>query len=56
MFDLMRAASDPDFTVIPLYSDRCAAGFPSAAQDYVEADTVFPGPARHILCGPSVTL
>ncbi|AUU87037.1 peptidase (plasmid) [Leclercia sp. LSNIH1] len=38
MFDLMRAASDPDFTVIPLYSDRCAAGFPSAAQDYVEAE------------------
>lgn len=38
MFDLMRAASDPDFTAIPLYSDRCPAGFPSPAQDFVEAE------------------
>jgi len=38
MFDLMRAASDPDFAAIPLFSDRCPAGFPSAAQDYVEAE------------------
>ncbi|WP_424839839.1 translesion error-prone DNA polymerase V autoproteolytic subunit [Serratia inhibens] len=34
----MRAASDPDITTIPLYSDRCPAGFPSPAQDYVEAE------------------
>lgn len=38
MNDLMRAAIDPDITTIPLYSDRCPAGFPSPAQDYVEAE------------------
>ena len=38
MFDLMHAAREPDFTAIPLYIDRCPAGFPSPAQDYVEAE------------------
>jgi len=38
MFVLMHAAREPDFTAIPLYSDRCPAGFPSPAQDYVEAE------------------
>ena len=38
MFVLMHAAREPNFTAIPLYSDRCPAGFPSPAQDYVEAE------------------
>lgn len=38
MFEFIRADSNPDLTPIPLYSDRCQAGFPSPAQDYVEAE------------------
>ena len=38
MFEFIRAESNPELTPIPLYSDRCQAGFPSPAQDYVEAE------------------
>ena len=38
MFEFIRADSNPELTPIPLYSDRCQAGFPSPAQDYVEAE------------------
>ena len=38
MFEFIRAESNPELTPIPLYSDRCPAGFQSPAQDYVEAE------------------
>lgn len=31
MFDLLRADCEPKIVPIPLYSDRCPAGFPSPA-------------------------
>nr|WP_275935300.1 translesion error-prone DNA polymerase V autoproteolytic subunit [Entomohabitans teleogrylli] len=34
----LAAPSDPEFIPLPLFMERCAAGFPSPAQDYVEAE------------------
>ncbi|WP_409438265.1 translesion error-prone DNA polymerase V autoproteolytic subunit [Scandinavium sp.] len=34
----IQAASSPDLLAFPLYLERCPAGFPSPAQDYVEAE------------------
>ncbi|HCR1970818.1 TPA: translesion error-prone DNA polymerase V autoproteolytic subunit [Enterobacter hormaechei subsp. xiangfangensis] len=38
MFELLRVDCEPEIIPIPLYSERCPAGFPSPAQDYVEAE------------------
>ncbi|MEI9605003.1 translesion error-prone DNA polymerase V autoproteolytic subunit [Enterobacter hormaechei] len=38
MLEFIQAASSPDLLTLPLYLDRCPAGFPSPAQDYVEAE------------------
>lgn len=37
-FSAFTPVSDPAPCLIPLYSDRVPAGFPSPAQDYVEAE------------------
>lgn len=37
MFELLRVDCEPEIIPIPLYSEGCPAGFPSPAQDYVEA-------------------
>ncbi|MCT4707689.1 translesion error-prone DNA polymerase V autoproteolytic subunit [Enterobacteriaceae bacterium H16N7] len=38
MLRFLSAASAPATIRIPLFTERCAAGFPSPAQDYVEAE------------------
>ncbi|WP_058912061.1 translesion error-prone DNA polymerase V autoproteolytic subunit [Entomohabitans teleogrylli] len=38
MLRFLAAPSDPEFIPLPLFMERCAAGFPSPAQDYVEAE------------------
>jgi len=38
MLQFIQAASSPDLFTLPLYLDRCPAGFPSLAQDYIEAE------------------
>lgn len=35
---LVRSATDPDPLLLPLFTERVSAGFPSPAQDYVEAE------------------
>ena len=35
---LITPTNNPERLAIPLYLERCAAGFPSPAQDYVEAE------------------
>lgn len=38
MLEFIQAASSPDKLTLPLYLERCPAGFPSPAQDYVETE------------------
>lgn len=38
MLRFVRAAASPEFFTAPLFVERCPAGFPSPAQDYVEAE------------------
>lgn len=38
MLKIMPAASSPESFTVPLFTERCPAGFPSPAQDYVEAE------------------
>ena len=38
MLEFIQASASPDLLPLPLYLDRCPAGFPSPAQDYVEAE------------------
>ncbi|MEN4892550.1 translesion error-prone DNA polymerase V autoproteolytic subunit [Erwinia billingiae] len=37
LLNLHTPSSTPERILLPLFSDRCAAGFPSPAADYVEA-------------------
>lgn len=37
MFHFTRPAINPEPFTAPLFTERCQAGFPSPAQDYVEA-------------------
>lgn len=37
-FSIQRPVEEPPALLIPLYVERCPAGFPSPAQDYVEAE------------------
>ena len=34
----IKASQEPEILQLPLFADRCQAGFPSPAQDYVEAE------------------
>jgi DNA polymerase V len=34
----IKASQEPKILQLPLFADRCQAGFPSPAQDYVEAE------------------
>lgn len=38
MIRLIPVASEPTSLTIPLFTERCPAGFPSPAQDYVETE------------------
>jgi len=38
MLHFTPVSSDPEIINLPLFTERCAAGFPSPAQDYVEAE------------------
>jgi DNA polymerase V len=38
MFHFTRPAINPEPFTAPLFTERCQAGFPSPAQDYVEAE------------------
>ncbi|HDS4948430.1 TPA: translesion error-prone DNA polymerase V autoproteolytic subunit [Klebsiella aerogenes] len=38
MLQITPAASSPEQFTAPLFTERCPAGFPSPAQDYVEAE------------------
>ena len=38
MLQFIQAASSPNLLTLPLYLERCPAGFPSPAQDYIEAE------------------
>lgn len=38
MLRFIPSATTPDIVRLPLFTERCAAGFPSPAQDYVEAE------------------
>lgn len=38
MFHFIRPAINPEPFTAPLFTERCQAGFPSPAQDYVEAE------------------
>lgn len=38
MLHFTSVSSDPEIINLPLFTERCAAGFPSPAQDYVEAE------------------
>lgn len=38
MLQIIPAASNPELFTAPLFTERCPAGFPSPAQDYVETE------------------
>lgn len=38
MLTFIPATTSPDTCLLPLFTERCPAGFPSPAQDYVEAE------------------